>query len=387
MASGYDESQRDAYSAMSGTDSAVDLIAETAARIFGDLVTPAAIAQAEAGEWSASLWSVVAEAGLDRALNPESSGGIDASGEVAFAILCATGRAQAPIPLAETLIANNLASAAGLETPQGPLTLIEASASLRLERGNTLIGSAARVPWARHCKAALIAFMHDGAFARFAFATLDQPGVSIAAGDNAAGEPRDTIDFRNAKCEVGEAVSLTHLGRPMRAFGALARSAQVVGAIESVLEQSVRYAGERVQFGRPIGGFQAIQQQLAVLAGEYVAARMATEVAAAGFPQASKLDRFDAQRASSTLFDIAVAKIRSGDAATRAASIAHAVHGAIGFTREHRLNLATRRLWAWRADFGTESQWAAALGRGAITARADGFWPHITSHSLPLDLR
>ena len=59
-------------------------------------------------------------------------------------------------------------------------------------------------------------------------------------------------------------------------------------------------------------------------------------------------------------------------------AIAHQVHGAIGFTQEHALHFATRRLWAWRADFGSDAGWAAELGRAAIALRAAGFWPAIT---------
>jgi acyl-CoA dehydrogenase len=78
------------------------------------------------------------------------------------------------------------------------------------------------------------------------------------------------------------------------------------------------------------------------------------------------------------LFSAAVAKVRCGEAATRGTGIAHQVHGAIGFTHEHALHYATRRLWAWREEFGTDAFWAARLGRAAIGARAAGFWPAIT---------
>ena len=73
-----------------------------------------------------------------------------------------------------------------------------------------------------------------------------------------------------------------------------------------------------------------------------------------------------------------MAKVRCGEAATRGTGIAHQVHGAIGFTQEHALHFATRRLWAWRADFGSDAGWAAELGRAAIALRAAGFWPAIT---------
>ena len=81
---------------------------------------------------------------------------------------------------------------------------------------------------------------------------------------------------------------------------------------------------------------------------------------------------------AATHFSTAVAKVRAGEAATRGTSIAHQVHGAIGFTHEHALHFATRRLWAWREEFGTDAHWAAELGRAAIQARASGFWTGLT---------
>src|SRR3546814_1067112 len=64
---------------------------------------------------------------------------------------------------------------------------------------------------------------------------------------------------------------------------------------------------------------------------------------------------------------------------TSVASIAHQVHGAIGFTYEHALHFATRRLWSWRAEFGAESHWAELLGRAAIRRGADRLWPDLTA--------
>jgi alkylation response protein AidB-like acyl-CoA dehydrogenase len=62
------------------------------------------------------------------------------------------------------------------------------------------------------------------------------------------------------------------------------------------------------------------------------------------------------------LWKVAAAKIRCGEAAGRADAIALQVHGAIGFTGEHVLHRFTLRLWSWRAEFGTEEEWASVLG-------------------------
>ena len=145
------------------------------------------------------------------------------------------------------------------------------------------------------------------------------------------------------------------------------RSAQMAGALQSVLETSVQYARERVQFGRPIGRFQAVQQNLALLAGQAAAATAAAEAAIEA--AAHNLDSPA----------VAAAKIRAGEAAGIGAAIAHQVHGAIGFTQEHRLHYLTRRLWSWRDEFGNEAYWARRLGGEVVAAGADRLWHGITA--------
>jgi len=128
----------------------------------------------------------------------------------------------------------------------------------------------------------------------------------------------------------------------------------------------VRYASERVQFGRPIGRFQAVQQNLAVLAGQAAAATAAAEAA------------IEATAQGFASHAIAAAKIRAGEAASLGAAIAHQVHGAIGFTQEYPLNRLTRRLWSWRDEFGNETHWARVLGGAVAAAGAERLWTGIT---------
>jgi len=59
--------------------------------------------------------------------------------------------------------------------------------------------------------------------------------------------------------------------------------------------------------------------------------------------------------------------------------LSHQVHGAIGFTYEYGLHFVTRRLWAWRAEFGGAGEWGEYLGRAACEAGGDGLWPLITA--------
>ena len=60
-------------------------------------------------------------------------------------------------------------------------------------------------------------------------------------------------------------------------------------------------------------------------------------------------------------------------------AIAHQVHGAIGFTKEHILHRFTLRLLSWRDDFGNESHWAVALGHLVAARGADDLWPLVAA--------
>jgi acyl-CoA dehydrogenase len=340
------------------------LIADSAARLFAEQVDNKSRERTEAGELDRRLWQQVADAGFPLLLADARAGGFGESWGTAFAVLRGIGYWQVPLPLAETLIASQLASLAGFELPGTPLTLIEQGVGNTLQwDGAHLSGVAHAVPWARHAGGALVS-LHDG---QLAWLDLAQAGVRIKPHNNHAGLPSDTVVMSQARVQA-TAPNPLPLARPVWTLGAIARSAMMVGALESALEQSVRYAGERVQFGKPIGKNQAIQQQLALMAGDVAAARMAALTAA--------LDAGNDWQ--TTPFSAAVAKVRTGEAATRACGIAHQVHGAIGFTHEHALHHTTRRLWAWREEFGTDAHWAVELGRAAIRARASGFWPALT---------
>jgi acyl-CoA dehydrogenase len=171
--------------------------------------------------------------------------------------------------------------------------------------------------------------------------------------------------------ELAEAPAEWHADTAML-IGAAVRAVQMTGALETVLDLSVRYATERVAFGRPIAKFQAVQHSLARLAGEVAAALAASGSAAETLHSASEFDQ-------SVLLEIAAAKIRTGEAVGQGAAIAHQVHGAIGWTAEHILQRFTRRMWGWRDDFGAESHWAVVLGDMAAEGGADALWPMLAA--------
>jgi len=333
------------------------ILYDTAMRLFGDLVTETVLGVAEAGAFPAELWEAVAAAGYLDVLSDGPVGMVEA-----VTILRAAGHRAAPIPLLETMLARWLCAAAGLEAPAGALTLAPVEPADRaLLVAETLAGRAGHVPWGRD--ACAIVLLTEG--------NLHLAGKGAAAFElaaNLAGEPRDHLvavapDGGSALLpeDIDEAVVLR--------LGALARAAQMAGAMEAVLDLSTRYANDRVQFGRPIAKFQAIQQQLAVLAEETAAALVAVENAAHAL----------AEGRPSAELAVPAAKIRAGEAAGKVAEIAHQVHGAIGFTEEHALHRLTRRLWSWRDEFGTEAYWSRELGRYVAEAGPEALWPTITA--------
>ncbi len=350
------------------------MIEDSTQRLFSEQVDRDVIEAFEAGAFPEALWRQVSDGGFPLAAVPESAGGIGASWAECYPIVRGVGYWRVPLPLADTMVATHLLARAGIEVPDGPLVLVEQDGLAPLEidganGGATVSGEARGVGWARACAHAVISARIDGEPS----VLLVELGDAVelrGCRENTAREPRDDLLFTATPAIARGALPADVPARPAKLLGAMTRAAMLVGAMESVLDESVRYANDRVQFGRPIAKYQAIQQSLAVLAGEVGAARTATRVA------------FDDAIGPTTPFDVAIAKVRAGDAATRAAAIAHQVHGAIGFTREHTLHFATRRLWSWRADWGTEAQWAQAIGQAAIAAGSAGFWPRITDRAL-----
>ena len=346
-----------------------DILHDSVTRLFDDGVTREVLVDAETGNWPAALWDALEENGLTRPLTPESEGGVGARWADAFVILRAAGRAAAPVPLAETIVGAWLANRAGLDVPVGPLAVASTAQapSLSLDRkedGWRLSGIMTAVPWGRHAHHVLAVGHRDGA-AHLVVARPDD--AEIREDSNIAREPRDTLTFDDAPVEVAALNAPGDAGDIVRCYGAMARSAQMAGGIERALAESVQYAKDRIQFGRPIAKFQAIQHQLATFAAQSAQATIAAECAFAA------ADRGD------PTFEVACAKVVAGDAAGTAATIAHQVHAAIGFTYEHVLQFTTRRLWSWRAEYGAEADWAERLGRDAAARGGADFWPDMTA--------
>jgi acyl-CoA dehydrogenase len=194
----------------------------------------------------------------------------------------------------------------------------------------------------------------------------------IEAGLNLASDGNDTVTFANVAPITIKPAPKGFDQTQLMLMGGVARSLQIAGSLESMLEVSVRYSNERVAFEKKISKFQAVQHNLAKLAGESAAALAAATSAADAMANATSFN-------DEVFLEAVSAKIRCSEAAEKGAAIAHQVHGAIGFTIEHILHRYTLRALAWRDDFGSESYWAVELGK-LVTARgADELWPLVAS--------
>ena len=345
------------------------IVAEAAARIFADLADPQTINQAKNGAWREPLWQALSEAGLSLAWVPEGLGGSGASLADGFAILGVAGRFALAVPLAETLMAGWLLSRAGLEAPAGAMTVAPARPSdrINLNADGTLSGRASGVPFAADAEhIAVLAESGTGSVVALTAAK----DCRLGDGRNLAGDAANSVSFERVKPLASAPVDFDRTA--LMLMGAAVRAVETAGALEAILSLSVTYANERVAFERPIGKFQAVQQNLARLAGE-VAAALAVSGSAAD--TLANSETFD----DAVFLEAASAKIRCAEAAAEGSAIAHQVFGAIGFTQEHILHRFTLRMLSWRDDFGNESYWATELGRHVARRGADEFWPLVAS--------
>ncbi|HSW06036.1 acyl-CoA dehydrogenase family protein [Aquabacterium sp.] len=334
------------------------LLADTLQRLFADHAQP----QSAVSEgWNTALWRQLDEMGLPLLMVAEAQEGYGGSWDDAFVVAQALGSHAVALPLAETVMARALAVRHGLPAGPGPLGLASA-ASGSLDRAGRFTGTLHGVPWGRHLEQVLAVIDQDGAHHLL---MLPRAEATLREGHNPAGEPRDRLGFDGADARVVRCDAA--LGRELLYHGALWRVGQIAGALEALLARSVTHVRERVQFGKPIASFQAVQQQMAVFGAEVAAVGCAARAACRS------------ATVGEARFEIAAAKLRANLAIDCANAVAHQVHGAIGFTREHDLRHFTQRLLAWRSEFGNDRHWSEALGQAVISRGVDTFWADLTA--------
>ncbi|NWB90015.1 acyl-CoA dehydrogenase family protein [Pseudomonas agarici] len=352
-----------------------DILEDSITRLLGDYVTPHLLQDAERGIWCSALWDEITHNGFPGALVSEAKGGSGCSWSEVFPLVAAAGKYTLPLPLPETLLAAWILDQAGLDIPDGPITIADPLVHGPIEATSVdgvwrLSGELGHLPWGNavtFCVAEVAT--RDGA----RIALFSPSDADMQNDRNIAGEARDHLKLAATAALLIAPLPPSLPPNPLRFYGAMLRSAQISGAIERLLEHCLLYASERVQFGKPLSKFQAIQQQIAVLGCESAACFTAAAYA------------FQTMGSPQEQMAIAAAKARTSEAAGKAAAIAHAVHGAIGFTYEHSLQFATRRLWSWRSEFGSHGWWSQRLGQ-AICANtsASTLWPAVTEGTLEL---
>jgi acyl-CoA dehydrogenase len=339
------------------------MLADTLARLLRDSAHP----QAAVSEgWNGALWRQLDEIGLPLLLVDESAGGIGGDWQDAHVVAHAMGAHAVGLPVCEAMLARRLAARAGVTLPDGVVGVAPTAVGA-LERAADgswrFTGTLHAVPWGRHLEH-VVAPLDQGGHDASLLLLSRAAASAVREARNAAGEPRDKMVFDAAtviavRCDGA-------LPRDVSYDCALMRVGQIAGALEAVLQRSVAHAGERVQFGKPIGRFQAVQQQLAVFGAEVAAVGCAARAA------------FRSAALGEARFEIAAAKLRANLAIDAGTAIAHQVHGAIGFTHEHDLRHHTQRLWSWRSEFGNDRHWSETLGQAVIARGVDAFWADLT---------
>jgi acyl-CoA dehydrogenase len=348
-----------------------NIVAETAEKIFADLADAQTINRDTKGGWKEPLWQALTEAGLPLAWVPEDCGGSGASLAEGFSVLSAAGRAAVAVPLAETMLAGWLLAQAKISSPDGEMTVVPASPKDRitLNADGSLSGRARGVPFAKAAKHIAVLASSNGGLS---IALIEASKCRIDAGLNLGGDHSDTVTLDKIQPLMIKPAPKGFDQSQLMLMGGVARSLQIAGALESMLEISVRYSNERVAFEKKISKFQAVQHNLARLAGESAAALAAATSAADAIANSTAFN-------DEVFLEAAAAKIRCSEAAEKGGAIAHQVHGAIGFTIEHILHRYSLRALAWRDDFGSESYWAVELGKLVANRGADELWPLVAS--------
>lgn len=317
------------------SDSTRQLIIDTATKIFADTCDKALLDAAEAGQFAQTLWDTVVANGFHQLGSADS--GTEAADLFAFLQVC--GRFAVPLPMAETLLANRWCGASDACTGIG-------TRADDAERVNEVV-------WGRAVQR--VVAVQPGSNG----VLVGERGDVLAQRSNLAGEAEDDVQL----------VAGTEVQVSEDPFGqmALARVNLMAGSLETQLDLGIQFATERKQFGRSISKFQAIQHSLAIVAAEVAAAKRAAD---------SAVDALDDGR---FLLEVAAAKARVGEAVGVVAEQVHQVHGAMGFTHEHRLHHFSRRTWAWREQWGNEFYWQAELGRHIAANGADQAWGFIAT--------
>lgn len=308
------------------------MFAQAIEDILQDQCTPAVVRAIEAGGSPLKLWQALQGAGFLELLASEAAGGAGLALAELFPILSSFGRYTVPVPVAQTIVARALLGSQ-CAMPAGMITL---AVALRREVGRAIV-----------CPLTPYGQVADFVLAREGDALLLLP---VAAAQREASGVHGSLAATLRWPDESAVAHVPGAGPLLPVFAAALHAALLSGAMTRVFEMTLQYCNDRIQFGKTLGKFQAVQHQLSVMAEHVAAASMAAEAA------------FYTDAAAPSLLAAAMAKSRTSEAAVLVASIAHALHGAIGIAEEYDLQLLTRRLHEWRMAHGSEAHWNVLIG-------------------------
>lgn len=338
-----------------------EMLAEQVNRLFTDRIERQTWVNAEDGRPATALWTEIEQLGIPLAMCQEQHGGAGLNWTESEPMLRLCGAHAVPLPVGETAIAAWALSCAGLQVPEGPIAV--STSVYQLDGQDRLNGRDLQLSWLPQVNHVVLLAEREGRSYLCLVPAGDGEHETVNALDRL---PCGQWTLRGARPEQ-IAIAPPALGTStFQPQMAVLRSIQMAGALAKVLEFCVEYANTRVQFGKPIGKFQAVAHMIAELASHAAAAQVA------GLYAARQID------AGKPVHGAAVAKALVGKSAGRAAAIAHQVFGAIGVTDEHSLHYYTRRLWQWRSDAGSEHYWAEHLGQHILANDSSAMWSMLT---------
>lgn len=348
-----------------------DMILDVVERMLKENVDKDLVDTVEQGLWASKVWGLFEENGIPIVAISEENGGAGGDLEDLLNIVRLTGKYAAPIPFAETTLANYILEYTNLQVISDLATYMLSTDQAYTLEDKKLTGEAIHIHWARHTKHLVtLANSSEGTH----LVEIDLGKAEITQGANLAGEPRDTVKFSNAQVsQVSAALSSDDI-RTLTTFETAFQLALMTGAIDKINDLTVQYTKEREQFGRPIHRFQLVQQHIVNLAGE-------TAVALAAFNNVTNTLLTQSKNS-----EVAYARIRFEEAIQAVATISHQVHAAIGTTHEHSLHQYTRRLWSWRDEGANISYWTEILATQLLENSGDNLWAYLTDTKIPITL-
>jgi acyl-CoA dehydrogenase len=327
------------------SDELIQMISDSLSSLLEEHCTPELLRGYESTGLTGDLWGEIEALGFVDLMLPEQDGGADLPLSALFELVFMFGKHLLPVPLSDTLIARALLHGAGKPLAAGSIVLASCKNQKDAITPPVMYASVAQYALVEHTqKIGLVPLEKNN----LQSTTVDRSLTAVIDASAATFDGALTVDTS------------------LEVISAALRAAEMAGMLARVLELTVEYANERSQFGKKIGRFQAIQQQIAVLAEEVAAARMAAKMA-------FKRNQFERVSA-------ATAKMRAGSATKTVLAIAHAVHGAMGFSEEYDLQLYSRRLIEARFAYGSDSYWAKTLGAARMASVQQGSLDFVLTH-------